>query len=270
MVPTTEWYWRVLLTVALLVSVGWAAYRINQLIQWTIMGVDSKRFGQWGQRVKLVLTFVLGQLRMYNRKSYTWAGLAHFFTFYGFLVIQITTVLLFAQGLFPGFHVPFLEENPGWLLFVDVIQFLVLVAMVTFFWRRIVTRPERFTDSPAAFLILAGISVLMLSALVLQGIRINLGVEPAEWRPFSILVGNLLSGLSVDVQTFIHGAAYFTHLGIVLWFLVYVLYSKHLHMFTAPYQRLLLRSHAQGADGVDHQYRGEDRERADIGRGVDG
>ena len=30
------------------------------------------------------------------------------------------------------------------------------------------------------------------------------------------------------------GIAYFTHLGIVLWFLVYIVYSKHLHIFIAP------------------------------------
>jgi Fe-S oxidoreductase len=218
----------------MLVSIGWALYRVNQLVQWTRLGSAAGRIGQWGQRFKLFFTFVMGQLRMYNRRAYTWAGLAHFFTFYGFLVIQITTLVLFAQGLFPGLHIPFFEDNPGWLLFVDVIQFLVLVAMASFFWRRLVTRPERLTDSPGAFLILGGISILMISALVLQGIRINLGVEPAEWRPFSIAVGSLFSGLSVDVQTFIHGLAYFVHLGTILWFLVFIVYSKHLHIFTSP------------------------------------
>jgi Fe-S oxidoreductase len=74
----------------------------------------------------------------------------------------------------------------------------------------------------------------MLSALVLQGIRINLGDEPAAWRPFSILAGSLFAWLSPDVQTFIHGLAYFIHLGTVLWFLVFIVYSKHLHIFTAP------------------------------------
>ncbi|MEO8287311.1 MAG: heterodisulfide reductase-related iron-sulfur binding cluster [Chloroflexota bacterium] len=234
MVPTTEWYWYALLVIAMVVCIGWFLFRVNQLVQLTVMGTDSKRFGQWGTRLKLVGKFVLGQLRMYNRKSYTWAGIAHFFTFYGFLVIQVTTLILFAQGLFPGFKMPFFHDNAGWLLFVDLIQFLVLVSMVSFFWRRLVTRPERLTESLGAFGILIGISLLMLSALVLQGIRINLGDEPAEWRPFSILVGNLFAGLSVDTQTLIHGVAYFMHLGIVLAFLVYVVYSKHLHIFTAP------------------------------------
>ncbi len=76
--------------------------------------------------------------------------------------------------------------------------------------------------------------MLMLSAWVLQGIRINVGNEPAEWRPFSILVGKIFAGLSLDTQMVIQGVAYFIHLGIVLWFLVYVVYSKHLHIFTAP------------------------------------
>ncbi len=233
MVPTTEWYLYILLVAALLVSVGWFLFRVNQLVQFALLGTDNKRLNHWGTRFKMVGTYVFGQLRMYNRRSYTWSGIAHFITFYGFILIQITTLELFAQGLFPGLHVPFFGENPGWLLFVDIIQFLVLVAMASFFYRRLVTRPERFTDSLGALGILAAISLLMISALVLQGIRINLGDEPAAWRPFSIAVGSLFAGLSPGVQTFIHGVAYFAHLLIVLWFLVYIVYSKHLHILTS-------------------------------------
>ncbi|HEX8230736.1 MAG TPA: (Fe-S)-binding protein [Chloroflexia bacterium] len=233
MVPTTEWYFYLLLLVPMLVAVGWFLFRVNQLVQFALLGTDNKRTDALGTRLKLVGTYVFGQLRMYNRKSYTWAGIAHFFTFYGFLVIQVTTLVLFAQGLFPGLHVPFFSDNPGWLLFVDIIQFLVLVAMASFFWRRLVTKPERLTDSLGALGILGAISLLMISALVLQGIRINLGDEPAEWRPFSIAAGSLFAGLSADVQTFIHGLSYFVHLFIVLWFLVFIVYSKHLHILTS-------------------------------------
>src|SRR5919201_6746980 len=181
----------------------------------------------------MLAVFVFGQLRMYSRRSYTIAGIAHFFTFWGFLVIQVTSVILFAQGLFPGVRVPFFNDNPGWLLFVDLIQVLVLAAMASFFWRRLVTKPERLTDSPGALGILAAISALMVSALVLQGIRINLGDELGAWRPFSAAVGALFAPLDRDTQTFIHGLAYFTHLGIILGFLIYIPYSKHLHIFTS-------------------------------------
>ncbi len=233
MVPTTEWYWKTLLIVAIVVSIGWFLFRINQLVQFTLMGGDSKRLNNWGTRLKMVAIFVFGQLRMYNRKAYTVAGIAHFFTFWGFLVIQVTSLELFVQGIFPGAKVPFLGYNPGWLLFVDVIQTLVLVAMVSFFWRRLVTKPERLTNSPTALGILAAISVLMLSALFLQGIRINLGDESAAWRPFSILAGAIVSPLSRDAQTFLLGVMYFTHLGIILGFLVWIPYSKHLHIVTS-------------------------------------
>jgi len=233
MVPTTEWYWYILLVVPLVIAIGWFLFRVNQLLQFTLMGRDNKRFNSWGTRFKMLGVYVFGQLRMYNRKSYTIAGIAHFFTFWGFLIIQVTSLELFLQGLFPGLKVPVLHDNAGWLLFVDLVQFLVLASMVTFFWRRLVTRPERLTDSLGALGILAGISLLMISALVLQGIRINLGDEPGEWRPFSIAVGSIFSGLSVDAQVFIHNIAYFTHLFIILGFLVYIVYSKHLHIVTS-------------------------------------
>jgi Fe-S oxidoreductase len=233
MVPTTEWYWKALFILALLVSVGWFLFRINQLLQFTLLGTNSKRFNHWGARIKMVLVFVFGQLRMYNRRSYTIAGIAHFFTFWGFLVIQVTSLQLFLQGFFPGLKVPILSDNPGWLLFVDLIQVLVLAAMITFFWRRLVTKPERLTDSPAALGILAAISALMLSALFLQGIRINLGDEPSAWRPFSILAGAVASPLGRDTQVVLHGAFYFVHIGIILGFLVWIPYSKHLHIMTS-------------------------------------
>ena len=233
MVPTTEWYFKILLIVAIVVAIGWFLFRVNQLMQFTLMGVDSKRLNNWGARLKLVGVFVFGQLRMYNRRAYTIAGIAHFFTFWGFLVIQVTSLELFIQGIFPGVKVPFLGENPGWLLFVDLIQALVLAAMISFFWRRLVTKPERLTDSPTALGILGAISGLMLSALLLQGIRINLGDEPGAWRPFSMLAGAITSPLSRDAQTFLHGAMYFTHLGIILGFLIWIPYSKHLHIVTS-------------------------------------
>jgi Fe-S oxidoreductase/nitrate reductase gamma subunit len=236
MVPTTEWYWYALLVAGMVVSVGWFLFRVNQLVQFTSMGRDSKRFNHWGERFKLLAVYVFGQLRMWNRRAYTWAGLAHVFTFYGFLVIQVTTVALFAQGLFPGLHVPFVHDNPGWMLFVDAIELLVLISMASFFWRRLVTRPERLTDSLGALGILAAISLLMISGLVLQGIRTHLGDEPVSWawRPVSFVAASPFFGLSHDAQVFVHGLAYFVHLGIVLGFLVYIPYSKHLHIFTSP------------------------------------
>ena len=75
--------------------------------------------------------------------------------------------------------------------------------------------------------------MLMLSALVVQGMPLDLGDEPSAWRPL-VLVGNIFAGLSPDVQTSIHGLACSVHLGTVLWFLVFIVYSKHLHIFTAP------------------------------------
>ena len=75
MVPTTEWYFKLLLILAIIVSVGWFLFRINQLLQFMLMGVDSKRFGNWGTRLKMLAVFVFGQFRMYSRRSYTVAGI---------------------------------------------------------------------------------------------------------------------------------------------------------------------------------------------------
>ena len=56
------------------------------------------------------------------------------------------------------------------------------------------------------------------------------------------------------MQTFIHGLAYFVHLGTVLWFLVFIVYSKHLHIFTAPINVFSYDLTPKGSDGEHHRH----------------
>ncbi len=78
------------------------------------------------------------------------------------------------------------------------------------------------------------ILTIMVSLLIMNGIRINLGLDPlANWRPISSYVGSFFSGLTVRTQIIIEESAYWIHLIVVLLFLTELPIGKHFHVITS-------------------------------------
>src|SRR3954454_10412416 len=68
-----------------------------------------------------------------------------------------------------------------------------------------------------------------------RGASSALGNLPYDSGAFiSIGVGNLLDGLSHSTLEFLEGLGLLLHIGVMLAFLIFVLNSKHLHIFVAP------------------------------------
>jgi ferredoxin len=241
MVPTNEWWARLILILALAVSIGWTAFRINQLYSYVRLGRGENRFDRLNERIALFNTNVLGQFRLWKR--YTPAGVAHALTFWGFLIVQIGLLDLLIAGLVPGWRLPILGGSPPLLFLLDIFQFFVLVALASFFYRRLVTKPERFSNDAQAWIILTLISLLMITLFVIGATEILAegATSPYPWyRPFSSLLAMGLNALGLGapaaggVLMAIHDGAWWVHILIVLSFLPYLGYSKHLHLFTAP------------------------------------
>src|SRR6476646_1930809 len=161
MVPTEELLPRLLLIAMMLTSVGGFAFRARQLWSYAMLGRPQPRFDRLPERIGLFNKNVLGQFRLWNH--YTAAGVAHALTFWGFLVVQIGALDLFLSGLWPGAHIP-LIGGTTWFMFVqDIFHFLVLVAVITFFYRRYFTQPERLNRDLQAPRILGLIGELMIT-----------------------------------------------------------------------------------------------------------
>ena len=81
---------------ALLVAGGFFGWRTYQLLWGTLRrGQPSGSFGQWGERVKGLLVFVGGQLRLFR---FLVPGTAHFFIFWGFLILFPTILQALIEG----------------------------------------------------------------------------------------------------------------------------------------------------------------------------
>jgi Fe-S oxidoreductase len=227
-----------LVLVALLTSLGvflWSVYRLA----WVNLrrGQPSGRFRQWNLRIKGLFKFVAAQFRLFRFPA---PGISHFFRFWGFLVLFPTIVQAIGEGLFaawqPHFVLPFIGTWGPFALLQDLFTVFVIGALIYAFILRLIVNPERYKGSHKnqGLMVLSFILAIMLSLLVMNGVRINLGEDPlAAYRPVSTWVGGLFASVPPSGQRIIGEAAYWIHLCVVLLFLTELPLGKHFHVITS-------------------------------------
>jgi Fe-S oxidoreductase len=190
---------------------------------------------------------VLGQRKLFQRLV---PGLMHAFIFWGFLVLLTTIVEAAGQAVEPSFAIPWIG-HAGWLgLVQDVFAGLVVIAVLTAFTIRKVQRPERFVGShmEEADLILVWILGIILTLLALDAVRIARGVAeaPAAWTPIANVLSRAFEPMGPAALRVFEGVFVWAHLALILGFLVYIPYSKHLHIVTAAINVFFAQTRPRG------------------------
>ncbi|TMD94464.1 MAG: (Fe-S)-binding protein [Chloroflexi bacterium] len=193
-------------------------------------GKPAARFDDVPARVRAEAADVLGQRKLLQRLV---PGLMHAAIFWGFIVLFPTILIALIGAVDPRSTLPWLGTQ-GWYAFlVDLFAVLVLVGVVTALVIRKVERPARFEGSHLreADLILALIAGIVVSLLLWHSSQIALGFNdyPAAWAP----VSNALSQVVAPAALWLERVAVWAHVLIILSFLVYLAYSKHLHIAVA-------------------------------------
>ena len=229
----------VLLTVVTFAVAGRRVWWLVRLIRSGAAAPGRGRPG--GTRVANDASEVLGQRRLLK---WSVPGLAHFFTFWGFVILNLTILEAYGALLINrDFHIPligrwqvlgFLEDlmavaragRPGHLRRAAAAQ-----------RARAKKRDSRFYGSHTgpAWVILGMIALVIVTLLLLRGAQLNAGQFPyghSKWTFASYLVAKALGSGAYN-----EGLATFfllAQVAVVLAFLVIVTYSKHLHIATAP------------------------------------
>ena len=191
-------------------------------------------------RVQAEVVEVVGQRKLL---AWTVPGLAHAFAFWGFCVLGLTIVEAFGALVDRSFSIPVIDQW-AWIPWVeDFFAVMVLVALAVFTVIRIVQNPHRRgrasrffgSHTGAAWLVLFMIFNVIWTLLLYRGAQVNTGdfPYPTQWAFASNWVAALLpSGLETnqDIET----VGLLLNIGVILGFLVLVVYSKHLHIFMAP------------------------------------
>src|SRR5512132_2993494 len=222
-------------------AVALAGRRVEWLTRLVAAGkpAPERVEGAWS-RVWAAVTEVFGQRKLLKRPL---PGLAHFFTFWGFVLLLTTIVEAYGELFDDDFALPLIGHSPLLGFAQDFIAVAVAVSLVVFAVIRVRESParrdraSRFYKSHLgqAWVILAMIAGVVVTLLLYRGARAARGTLPYGDAAFaSHAIGRLLDGLSEPALRAIDGVFLVVHLAVVLGFLVLIAYSKHLHIFTAP------------------------------------
>ena len=180
-------------------------------------------------------------------------SLFHAVVGWGFLFFILVNFGDFLEAFLPDFQ--FLGETTIGNLYrlgADIFSIAILFGMAALIIRRFIVRPATLsTRSDVLLHPKARAGIMRDSAIVSSFITFHVGFRfagesfkvaqdvPDSWQPFASSVSNLWSNWSTTALTIGEHVAFWVSFGLILAFLPYFLYSKHLHLFIAPINFLL-------------------------------
>jgi Fe-S oxidoreductase len=193
-------------------------------------------------RVRNEAVIVLGQRKLFQRLV---PGIVHALIFWGFIVLFPTIVMAMVGAIDRDWSIPWLGAQGWFMVAVDVFILMVLTGVVAAAWIRKVVRPARFRGSHLgeADFILAMIALVVLTLLGWHASRIAAGLN--EWPAHASFLSNWVSG-AIPAPHVMERVFVWAHVVVILTFLAYLPYSKHLHIATAGINVYFSRTRRRG------------------------
>ena len=228
--------------VVLIAAVGFFSYNIQRLVSYLRLGKPENRLESPGRRTWNLISIGFAQTKILREFG---AGLSHASVFWGFLVLTAGTAEILLHGVWPGFSYEAILPRLLWQLFMlsqELFAVVVLVAVSWLIWRRVMAPPKRLQGKEVhnveAITILCVIGSLMLT-LYTTG-AFEYASQPAlretqfGWfRPISTGLGALFTGVNINALHVAHDISWWMHALLVLGFLNFLPYSKHLHVVSS-------------------------------------
>ena len=228
--------------------VSFFAYKkFRQIYQNILLGKSSDMFGDTAQRWQNVIFVAFGQKKMFKN----WIpAIFHLFIYVAFLFTQVELIEIIIDGVFGvhRFFAPFLGGLYTLIISsIEVLSLLALVATFVFLYRRNLLKVPRLVKSELngwpkldANLILIGELLLVTGIFTMNGADSVLqGIDPTHYpETGSLAISSwfgpaVFGGMEPESLMFVERFGWWLHLLVVLGFISYLPYSKHLHIFLA-------------------------------------
>lgn len=241
----------------LVLAAGFFAYNAQRLVRFLHVGFDENRTDHPLTRVRNVLTIGIAQTKILRDPV---AGAMHASVFWGFMVLTLGTLEILVQGVVgrERFSYGSILPQPiyyAYLLSQEAFALLVLGAVAFLLYRRLVIKPKRLQGDNVehwdALLVLSIIAALMLT-LVLNGV-LESRFEPEAMAPARLVsraAGLAFGWLPASAAESAHAFSWWTHAALILGFLNYLPYSKHLHVITSLPNTFFSNTSGPGQKGV--------------------
>jgi len=211
---------------------GWSAYRRIGVVR---IGRPDNRFDKPAKRLWNMIYYAFFQRRVVSKPF----GFNHFMLFWAFMVLLFANLEFLLSGLAP--EIISYSRLPDGLYFTlsvifDIVSVLALLAVIIAVIRRLFFPPPHIeARSRDAFIILSMVAILMIAFFGLHASEIAAGTERAAgYMPVSNFGASLIpTGTSVGTLETAVDIFWWIHAIVLLAFLNYLPYSKHMHVLTA-------------------------------------
>jgi Fe-S oxidoreductase/nitrate reductase gamma subunit len=220
-------------------GLGLFAWSCRKLISFMLLArKKDDRFDRVGDRLKRVWTIAFTQTKLMRDPK---AGLLHLTIFWGFVLFLFAVVEAFIQGVYSPFSWHFTGPLYSAITIIqDVFSILVILACLYALYRRFVIHVPRLEveksgkiDAAFILILIMLVCISMLgenSALVaMHRFKFN----TYEVRPISaVLSGWFYNGGTQNAHIYFN-IFWWMHIVVILGFLNFLPYSKHLHVLTS-------------------------------------
>ncbi|HET9426635.1 MAG TPA: (Fe-S)-binding protein [Gemmatimonadaceae bacterium] len=239
----------------LVLAAGLFALNAQRLYSYIRLGLAENRLNDPAKRIGNLLSIGIFQRKIFREAV---AGAMHATIFWGFMVLTAGTIEILIQGVVHGFTFERILPHRVFQLYSfsqDAFAVLVLGAIGFAFFRRLVLHPKRLEgdklEHTDALIILSMIGGLMVTLLITNAFAIV--ANPAIYGPEKVashLLARIFGGVDVSTAVTIERVFWWAHALLILVFLNYLPYSKHLHVATSLINVYLSNTSGPGPKGV--------------------
>jgi Fe-S oxidoreductase/nitrate reductase gamma subunit len=206
----------------------WSCYRRFRLL---MLGKSDNRFTDVGKRIWGVIYYAFGQ-RCTVSHGYRF-GWNHLVLFWSFMILLIANTEFLLEGIFPD-YISFSKLPVSLYFLFEIALVFTFLAVSIAILRRLAFPPSYMeARSRDAFLILGLIALLMVAFFGLHASEIANGSETGSHMPVSkFLASTFFSQVQTESLNDYIEAFWWLHALVLLVFLNYLPYSKHMHILT--------------------------------------
>ncbi|MEZ5055307.1 MAG: (Fe-S)-binding protein [Chitinophagales bacterium] len=253
---------QIIFFIALVGTTFYLAFRkFKEIYDNVNMGKPETINSTLGFRIKSVLLIAFGQKKMFK---ITFPALLHLVIYVSFCITQIELIEIFIDGFF-GTHRFIYHLSEGTFInsfyifvinFIEILSLLTLFVTIAFILRRTVFKINRFNKpemkgwaTKDGLLILAGELTLITFIFMMNGGDSALHIQE-HGKDYGFILsgvlGSMLSDLPTGLLHFIEKLGWWGHIITVMAFILYLPYSKHLHILLAFPNTFFTRPEAKG------------------------
>ena len=240
----------------LVIAAGFFALNVQRLVSYLNVGHAENRTDHPVTRLRNLLAIGIAQKKIFRDPV---AGPMHALIFWGFMVLTAGTVEILISGVFPLFSFARILPTPLYQAYSasqDIFALLVIAAVGFALYRRLVVHPKRLegddlehTDALIILSMIAGlmITLLLTNAFLLAAYPAAFGPEKVVSRPLGVWISHLMQPRAAFARFQIF---WWLHALLILAFLNYLPYSKHLHVATSLINVYFSNTSGPGAQGA--------------------